>query len=690
MISECCSTALSLTSTHLNVEGSESTHHRQCASRDASSSSRAAEEGGCAVPCQSVPRWRHRRGDRSNHSSAGRAAEEGGCTVSCESVPRWHHPGRNDSGTALDDDAEIHIFHPVSSIVIDKAPSIVHPSSDSSLLSRSSAKSIVSLSAKSPSILPTSHLVERKRVSTNGSGTPSSTSPKKKKKKGDQIRSSISLLTLHDFYDGLDSYRKLRRVNSPSHHPYMVQIASWREEKSSSIQSTLCTNQSSSGSISVLSTSSLSCSPMSSPKQIDSSKFSMCVVERNDVAQIYRWFGLATTDHFTCDETMLDDLKGIPPLESEDGKPSRNYTIVPKTKELFHNSHVTVMNSVLSPDPSLGIQKILSKAKAMLGKIFNSSFPFFSVSASKARNLPSISLGWTTTDCNAYKYHRTNIVGQIKPFLIKVGCDRLSRQTKRRIGKLSCCVISHLSNHCGQHLFTYDSTIKTEKGLSDLRKEFWHGYAKSLGFDVESDASLLEHFRCDGNSLIINPYVNPHKDSNNDTFDAWDNTLSVNGHFPITDEMWDCSTFWQILRKLGYSKHLHTNVSVSLMIYSRKCVGDFCRSVIETNHTCKLLRERGNQMIDVVMKGLNDVGSPANYRNLFDDVDALKVLSTMSRKLEDTIRISQRSSRGGIKKHKSYPPQFKGVLAETVAAYDKLVSHPFCISAFLVISKQVF
>ena len=465
------------------------------------------------------------------------------------------------------------------------------------------------------------------------------TMKKRKKKKSSSSRPSM-LLTLNDFYEYLDSKHDHRK------HRYLVCISPWKQQKEAPIQSTLCTTSNSS-SVSVLSTLSVSTSSHSysnathSNTNSDSSLFSIGVIERNPTVQMYRKLGLAKDDHFSCDKDSLDELKSIPPPDSS----SKNLTIVPKTQELYHSIGMTVINHVSSPDPSLQLEAPLMQAKSLLSNIFNSVFPHFSMSASKSRNLPSISLGWTTTDCNSYKHNRTNIVGQIKPFLIKAGCEKLSSKTKRRIAKLSCLVISQMSNYCSDGLFTYDQGTKFGKELNKLRQSFWDEYSNSLGMTKESDHDVLKHFCCDGNSLIINPYVHRHKDSQNDSFGQWDNTLSINARLPVTEEMWCCSCFKGILNKLGYTKGVQNTISVSMMIYSRKCVGDYCQSMVKTKEVCRDLRNRGNPIIDPIMKGLNDVSSPANYRSLFDDVDCFKYLSETAFKLKDKVRFQESSKK---------------------------------------------
>ena len=247
---------------------------------------------------------------------------------------------------------------------------------------------------------------------------------------------------------------------------------------------------------------------------------------------------------------------------------------------------------------------------------------------------------------------------------------------KRKIAKLSCLVINNMSIHSGQDIFVYQDRKKSVKDLRKLREYFWHEYAESMGLDTERDYDLLRYFRCDGNSLIINPYVEKHRDSHNDQIDHWDNTLSVNAQLPISTEMWSCSSFRGILEKLGYQRDTHTTASVSLMIYSRKCIGDYCQSVVNTKDVCRSLRDRGNPIIDCVMTGLSNVSSEANYRSLFDDVHCFRLLSDSQFQLKNKVRPAIEKKE---KKRTVHPPQYKGLLCERVAAYDKLVRLFRCI-----------
>ena len=686
------------------------------------------DEGGCAVSCQSSPSWHlHKVASSStnvqsssgnSHSDKGSSnieddttfgdvGDEGGCAVSCQSSPSWHL--RKVASASNVQSLSMFSFdrkcveekekfaspsgiaaktHPVSSIVVEH-PSIVSPSSDSSLLSPTN-KSVHSSSTISTDTSDPSPSVSSPAVpgAKRNSRCTTSNRKSKKNKKNQPMTQQHSFLSLEEFFEFMDMNDPTKGTHNASSHPFLVTISPWNDDKPTPVQSTLCTSQSQSGSSSVLSTSSVSCSPMSCNTYIDSSHFSICAIERNEDAQMYRMFGLGKCEHFTCDQQQLHGLRSITPCKPSNitqSKPgdgsssSRNFVLVPNSVHQFHDKNITVLNSV----PSCK-DKALMKAKSILGKIFNESYPHFSISASKSRNLPSISLGWTTTDCHAYKHNRTNIVGQIKPFLIKVGCKNVSKQAKLRIAKLSCLVISKMSELCGHDLFTYPSNIKFSKALSDLRSSFAIEYATSLGLTSNATQDIIDHFRCDGNSMVINPYVHRHRDSNNDTVDHWDNTLSINGRFPITKQMWSCPSFKKILNKLGYHQGEQTLVSVSLMIYSRKCIGDYCRSVIETKNACKLLRDRGNPIIDPIMKGLQDVGAKTNYRSMFDDDNAFDILTNDARRLSDTVRVTKRDPRTKkILSQKSYPPQYSGLFAEVVAAYDKLVSDPKYINIFV-------
>ncbi len=691
MVSECRSTLLSLRSLNSMPPRPDSSSCCTTAG-DKVVLQRAADKGGRAgSSCRSVPRSHHLENNRSNPDPPLIPADEGGrAGSSCRSVPRSNHLGVGDDFSGGTSNIESN--QAKDNIVLQKAPPKSREKShedQNPLESCSKDESVI------PSNRPLNSIYLRTRSSSGHSDEPSSdlsskppkakqakrasnasskfssqeTKKKRKKKKASPSGQSL-LLTLNDFYEYLDSNDVHAKLKAPWYqHRYLVCISPWKQQKEVPIQSTLCTTLNSSSSVSMLSTLSVSTSShsyLNSSANSDSSLFSIGVIERNETVQMYRKLRLAKDDHFSCDKDALKELKSIPPPDSS----SKNFIIIPRTQELYHSTGMTVINHVSSPDASLGLEGPLRQGKSLLSNIFNAAFPYFSMSASKSRNLPSISLGWTTTDCNSYKNNRSNIVGQIKPFLIRAGCENLSSKTKKRIAKLSCLVISQMSNYCSDGLFTYDTTTNFGKELKKLRQSFWDEYAKSLGMSQDSDAELLKHFRCNGNSLIINPYVHRHKDGQNDTFGQWDNTLSINARLPITEEMWCCSSFKRILNKLGYTKGVQDSISVSMMIYSRKCVGDYCQSMVKTKEVCRVLRNKGNPIIDVIMKGLNDVSSEANYRSLFDDPDCFKCLTDTASKLKDKERFQQ-PSRKIVRVH---PPQYKGRLSERVAAYDKLVS----------------
>lgn len=615
---------------------------------------RVADEGDCAgSSCWSAPRSQplclHQGNGRCNPISPGRTADEGGrAGSSCRSSPRLHHQGSDDS---------VVIIRESASMVGKK---LIQTTSQNNQESSQPVKSIsINLVQPSSNAKRLSNPTSRQQL------------PPSKKIKNKNMHLS-SILSLQEFYEYLHARNTTARRNkSVLEHNHLIVISAWKLQTKSSVQSTLTSHHS--GSSSVLSTSSVSSSsPLQSSSTSatinpDSSLFAIGAVERNADVQFYRIFGLGTDDHFSCDNDTLDVLKAIPPFDTT----NRNLIIVPQTQEVYNSASMTVLNSVSNPNPSLGLSKTMAQAKSFLSRIFKVAYPHFSVSASKSRNLPSISFGWTTTNCNNYKFHRTNIVGQIKPFLIKTASEAIPTKIKRKIAKLSALVINQMSIHSGQEIFTYDERKRLVKDLTSLRESFWHEYAESMGLNLETDLGLLQYFRCDGNSLIINPFVEKHKDSQNDQVDYWDNTLSVNAQLPISSEMWSCPSFGGILQKLGYKKGSHQSVSVSLMIYSRKCVGDYCQSIVNTKAVCRSLRDRGNPIVDCITQGLANVSSDTNYRSLFDDDDCFELLNSSKFRLKSKVRTitDGKDSRRAV-----HTPQFKGFLSERVAAYDKLVS----------------
>ena len=111
------------------------------------------------------------------------------------------------------------------------------------------------------------------------------------------------------------------------------------------------------------------------------------------------------------------------------------------------------------------------------------------------------------------------------------------------------------------------------------------------------------------------------------------------------------------------------------MIYSRKCIGHYCQSIYNTENASKSLRKRRNLIINPIMKGLHDVDSEANYCSFFDDIDTFKNLDASSQRLACMVRLKKKEGKHSKGVHKvAYPPQYKGVFMDVVAAYDKLVS----------------
>lgn len=98
--------------------------------------------------------------------------------------------------------------------------------------------------------------------------------------------------------------------------------------------------------------------------------------------------------------------------------------------------------------------------------------PIIDSSNSSARNVPSVSCGWSTANANEYKNNRINMVGSIAPFLTGDAIFSLDNGDKESIPGLVCSLLKSFTP-CGRNptpFFHSDPTMRMER--AKMAKEF--------------------------------------------------------------------------------------------------------------------------------------------------------------------------------------------------------------------------
>ena len=178
------------------------------------------------------------------------------------------------------------------------------------------------------------------------------------------------------------------------------------------------------------------------------------------------------------------------------------------------------------------------------------------------------------------------------------------------------------------------------------------GIGNSISWDKET-STFIEGF-----SLIINENVNPHWDHQND-HGSNDVTYSVNCTMAVTEDMYKCLVFGKFVQK--FNKKVGDPITVSLMMYSRKCLG-YYESLYDNVEGMKTNTD--NPLLPTLIDSFMRVDCETNYSRLWDDPDVYK----------NGLKWSCPSQN----KH-PYAP-FANEYSENVATFDKMVSRCYIVS----------
>ena len=314
-------------------------------------------------------------------------------------------------------------------------------------------------------------------------------------------------------------------------------------------------------------------------------------IQRNTTCCMYKYNGFRNHLHFSeYHSTKSDSLKQILPHIP---------FIQIQAHDTFEDSNLKIINYSHSKRNS-------SKQRQLLGlkNEFTQLFPYFmdQMIWDSKRNTSSLSGGYSILNSHDYKENRFTILGHIQPFLQYKRLSNINFNNIKRLGLLILSLIKAL----GTNTSSFTSTTTKDSKTYQLHQMF----AKSLG--VETEFLKSNHF-IDGFSIITNDFLHAHKDVQNDCGQR-DSTYSLNVTMDVTQGMIDNPNFKKVLKELGRCS-LGNQITVSLMLYSRKCVGNHQQL---HNNINLISQDNTNPLVPLIVKALLQVDSTSNYNRLWD------------------------------------------------------------------------
>ena len=181
--------------------------------------------------------------------------------------------------------------------------------------------------------------------------------------------------------------------------------------------------------------------------------------------------------------------------------------------------------------------------------------------------LPTISLGWTSTNCHEYSKNKATTAGNIKPFLRDGG---LSKRTKQLLLNCVCNVLESLPV---EQCFNVD--LESNQFVTQMRKEMIGRFQNLLGGSKEYNG----RFRVEGITITVPSAIGFHRDTMNCGRKGMKSVVSINVNVPINDETVPPKTpLSQWLKDNGCT----VSFPVSIILYSRKVVYNFAKKLSDS------------------------------------------------------------------------------------------------------------
>ena len=251
--------------------------------------------------------------------------------------------------------------------------------------------------------------------------------------------------------------------------------------------------------------------------------------------------------------------------------------------------------------------------------------------------LPTITMGYSNIDANEYAENNSTIGGNIKPFL-KNG--NVQPAACKILVELIELVFSWLPREK-----TFDVSQSGDVDFVRKRERWIKRFKNSL-----CGNSDIKNFRVEGIAILIPSSIGMHVDELNCGRNGMTTVVSVNANVPknektVTDGV--NSKLWKWMDLQGYETHF----PCSIILYSRRCVGNHISKMIRT----RAMKKECHLRYIVFWAITKKVGSNVDYRaKVYNNNNFPSRFKTMA-----TRRTKSR---------------FRGRIYLTVACYDKIVS----------------
>ena len=324
----------------------------------------------------------------------------------------------------------------------------------------------------------------------------------------------------------------------------------------------------------------------------------------------------------------------------EEGNLANSFTF--KEKKRATSSSFPVMENNLAstqiPTSAASIISNTSSSSSVSNRMHNKKKrkqkKYKKTSSSKTTNrsahpdiLPTISLGWSTQNCNEYGKNKCTTAGNVKPCLTD---GKLSDCSKHLVLQ---CVQKVLKDLPLEHCFNVE--IEPDEVVMNVRKEMIGMFQELLGGSSVYDGS----FRIEGITVTIPSTIGFHRDSLNCHQEGMRSVLSINVKVPITDKTVPKeSKLRGWLQDNGFTEYF----PLSLLGYSRKMNYHFASKVSksvalsQTNDLYKIvdwmLRERVGSVIDFH----SSVWSNDNFAKEFQEFAKVKSSSRFKGRMTTT------------------------------------------------------
>ena len=192
--------------------------------------------------------------------------------------------------------------------------------------------------------------------------------------------------------------------------------------------------------------------------------------------------------------------------------------------------------------------------------------------------LPTITLGWTQIDANEYRHNHSTVAGTIKPFLRNGGVTKTISRKLIEIVEMTLSVLPP------ETCFSFDK-MHDEFGRRQIRQELAADLKEYLGGNRDTS-----NFRVEGIAVLIPLTIGYHMDTLNCSVEGMQSVVCVNAKIPINDNTLPTKQT-TVLRKWLEENGYHSSFPVSIILYSRSCVGSYVEKLVKNtrlSNSCSL------------------------------------------------------------------------------------------------------